>query len=194
MRLVAAILLVLGLLLGPGYYLYGQHFNGRETLRVELTERAERWTLSDGTVHRFPGRRAYRPVELPLHPDRNLVVIALTFHMASERAREADANLYLATLFDMDRPALQREIRIDAAPGKAARVVLPPQVVRSPLTHLFALEELNAAPRPVAAVTLVLRERAEPFVEQLVRIGIGLLIAGLLLLVHDRFKAKGQRR
>jgi len=43
MRIAAAILLILGLLFGPGYYLYSQHFNGRVSARVELTERAERW-------------------------------------------------------------------------------------------------------------------------------------------------------
>lgn len=194
MRIAAAILLVLGLLLGPGYHLYGQHLNGRETLRVELTERAERWTMPDGTIQRFPGRRAYRPVSLPLHPDRNLAVIALTFHMASENGPQSESNVYLATLFDMDRPALQHEISVDAAPGKEQRVMLPAQLVRSPLTHLFVLEELNEAPRPVSRITLVLREQAEPFVERLVTFGIGLLIAGVLLLVHDRFKAQGQRR
>jgi len=194
MRIAAAILLVLGLLLGPGYHLYGQHFNGRESLRVELTERAERWTMPDGTIQRFPGRRAYRPVELPLHPERNLAVLALTFHIAPGSSSTSEPDVYLATLFDMDRPALQREIRLDAAPGKEEHVVLPPQIVRSPVTHLFVLEELNEPTRPVSRITLVLREQAEPFVERLVTFGIGLLIAGVLLLVHDRFKAQGQRR
>jgi len=45
MRIAAAILLILGLLFGPGYYLYSEHFNGRVSARIELTERAERWTL-----------------------------------------------------------------------------------------------------------------------------------------------------
>jgi len=193
MRITASILIVLGLLLGPGYYLYGQHFNGRESTRVVLTERAQRWELPDGTVQRFPGRLAYRPVELSLHPDRNLALIALDFDMAPDSAADAADNVYLATLFEVDRPMLQREVRVDARAGAHQRVLLPAQVVRSPVTHLFVLEELNAAPRPVVRVTLTLREHADVWLELLMRIGIGLTIAGALLLGYDRFKPQGQR-
>lgn len=192
MRIAATILIVLGLLLGPGYYFYGRHFNGRESARVVLTERAQRWELPDGSVQRFPGRLAYRPVELSLHPDRNLALIALDFDMAPGTAAGGD-NLYLATLLEVDHPMLQREVRIDARPGAHQRVLLPAQVVRSPITHLFVLEELNAAPRPVARVTLTLREHADVWLEPLVRIGIGLTIAGALLLGYDRFRPQGQR-
>jgi len=194
MRIAAAILLILGLLFGPGYFLYSQHFNGRVSARVELTERAERWTLPDGTIQRFPGRLAYRPVEVSLHPDRNLALFVLTFDMAPEESDAAGESLYQATLFDMDRPALQQEIHVRAAPGKSARVVLPPVTVRSPLQHLFILEELGSAARPVQRVTLELRENAEPYVKPLIGIGAGLLLAGIALLAFDRITGQRQRR
>jgi len=194
MRIAAAILLILGLLFGPGYYLYSEHFNGRVSARIELTERAERWTLPDGTIQRFPGRLAYRPVEVSLHPDRNLALFVLTFDMASEGSDAAGENLYQATLFDMDRPALQQEIHVQAAPGKSARVVLPPVTVRSPLQHLFILEELRSAAQPVQRVRLELRENAEPYVKQLIGIGAGLLLAGIALLAYDRITGQRQRR
>lgn len=193
MRTAAAILLTLGLMFGPGYYVFHHYFNGRAAVSVELRERAQRWTLPDSTIQRFPGRLAYRPVSLDLHPDRNLALIVLTFDMAPEAAAGAADNVYLATLFDMDHPVLQQEIRITAAPGRQARVVLPPVTLRSPFQHLFVLEEL-AAPRPVQHVTLSVRDNAEPYLRQLIGVGAGLLLAGAALLVYDRFETWRRRR
>jgi len=194
MRIAAAILVILGLLFGPGYYVYSQYFNGRLSARVELTDRAERWTLPDGTIQRFPGRLAYRPVEVSLHPDRNLALFVLTFDMAPAAGADAGENRYQVTLFDMDRPALQHEIEVHAAPGTTSRVVLPPITVRSPLQHLFILEELGSAPLPVQRVRLELRENAEPYVKPLISIGAGLLLAGIVLLAYDVITGQRQRR
>jgi len=194
MRIAAAILVILGLLFGPGYYLYSQYFNGRLSARVELTERAERWMLPDGTIQRFPGRLAYRPVEVSLHPDRNLALFVLAFDMAAEAGADTGENRYQVTLFDMDRPALQHEIQVHAAAGKTSRVVLPPVTVRSPLQHLFILEELGTTPRPVQRVRLELRENAEPYVKPLISVGAGLLLAGIVLLAYDVITGQRQRR
>ena len=67
----ALILLVLGLLLGPGYYAYCEYLSGEEVARHELRERADRWTLPDGSIQRFSGHLAYQPVILELTPQRN---------------------------------------------------------------------------------------------------------------------------
>ena len=193
-RTAAAIMVVLGILFGPGYYLFQRYLNGRVTGSVDMSTRAERWQFADGSIQRFRGRLAHTPIALELDPARNRAILVLTFEMSTERRQDAPANLYLATLLDQDHPALQREIRVDASAGRQQRVVFPPYVVRTPGTHLFLLEELNRAPRPVARVSLTLREQADPYLRQLVGIGLGLSIAGSLLFVHDRFTAQGQRR
>jgi len=194
LRTAAVIMVVLGLLFGPGYYLFQEHANGRVTGSVDLTPRAERWVFADGTIQRFPGRLAHTPIALHLDPARNHAILVLTFEMSEDGRPDEEDNLYLATLFDQDFPAIQREVRVDAGPGRQQRVVFPPYVVRTPGIHLLVLEELNRAPSPVAQVTLTLREDADPYVRPIVQIGIGLLIAGLLLFGYDRITGQGQRR
>ncbi len=192
LRTAALVSIVLGALFGPGYYLFNAHFNGSLTGTVDMTGRADRWKFADGTIQRFPGRLAHTPVHLQLDPERNQAIVAITFEMAQGSQAATQDNLYLATLLDQDQPAWQREIRVHAGPGGTQQVVFPPYVVRTPATHLFLLEELNRAPRPVASVTLALREHAEPYLLGLVRMGIGLLIAGVLLLGYDKFTAQRQ--
>jgi hypothetical protein len=176
------LLIVLGLILGPGYYLYGEHLSGRPAGSFTLTERADRWTLPDGTIQRFRGGLAYRPVALNLHPSRNRVRLQLVFELAE--AREG-LNEYQASLFDVDFPVLERAFSVPGRAGNVQSFSFEPIEVRSPGEHWFILEELGAPALAVKTVTLEVREGIEPVVMPLVWFGVMLLLAGVGWLTYS---------
>ena len=62
----AALLIALGLILGPIYSTFWESLSGTLHESRALTERSDRWTLPDGSIQRFRGGLAYRPVALKL--------------------------------------------------------------------------------------------------------------------------------
>src|SRR5262249_30280711 len=73
------LLLMLGLLLGPVYYLFCEYSSGTPGETFTLSERAARWTLADGTILHFVRGQAYRPLTLKLDPQMNRIAFRLTF-------------------------------------------------------------------------------------------------------------------
>lgn len=189
MTRVASLLLVVGLILGPLYYAWCEYGSGQETGRHELSERAARWALPDGSIQRFGGHLAYRPVMVEVAPEHNDVRLRLTFQAAPRAA--AGENRYLATLFDDDQPRLQREIVVSLAGGATRTVTLTAFPVYTPAQHLFVLEETSAPATEVAAVTLTVMQNVDRLVAPLAWGGVAMLLAGLGLLA---FIAVARRR
>jgi hypothetical protein len=179
-RPVALILIVLGLLLGPGYYAYCAYLSGEEAGRYELQERAERWTLPDGSIQRFSGHLAYRPVILELTPERNDVRLRLTFHAALNAG--AGENRYQVTLFDLDQPVVQRDVEVALSAGHSASVEVATIPVRQPSDHIFILEEVGAETAAVTHVTLIVAQDVERLVPSLAWTGVAMLVGGCIVL------------
>jgi hypothetical protein len=178
----ALVLIVLGLLLGPGYYVYCEYLSGEEVARHELRERADRWTLPDGSIQRFSGHLAYQPVILELTPERNDVRLRLTFHAASDAP--AGENRYLATLEDVDHPVRQQDLEIRVAPGAAQSVNIGAFPVRIPAEHVFILEEVGKPAATVSHVILTAEQGVQRLIPALAGTGVALLLAGAVLLVY----------
>jgi hypothetical protein len=177
----ALILIVLGLLLGPGYYAYCEKLSGEEAGRWELQERAQRWTLPDGSIQRFTGHLAFRPVILDLSPKHNDIRLRLTFHAASGTA--AGENRYQASLLDLDdQPLAQRDVAVTLDSGESATVDVATVPVRVPSDHVFILEEPGAEKSAVTHVTLVVFQDVERLVPALAWTGAAMLVAGGALL------------
>jgi hypothetical protein len=176
----ALVLIVLGLLLGPGYYAFCEYISGEEAGRYELQDRADRWTLPDGSIQRFSGHLAYRPVILDLTPERNDIRLQLTFHAGLDSA--AAENHYQATLFDLDQPVLQREVQVSLSAGKSASATVATVPVRQPSDHIFLLEEVGPQKAAVTHVTLLVSQNVERLVPSLAWTGIGMLVLGGALL------------
>jgi hypothetical protein len=51
----AALLIALGLILGPIYSIFWESLSGTLHESHALTERSDRWTLPDGSIQRFRG-------------------------------------------------------------------------------------------------------------------------------------------
>ena len=174
----ALLLVVLGLALGPFYYLYTTQYSGRQARQIELTERADRWTLPDGSIQRFRPGMAYRPLVLDLDPAHNDVRLRLTFQGASGQP-SSGRHHYLASLLEMDFPLQQHELRIDVRSGQAVSAVLPDIAVHAPGPHLFVLQELSRDGADVASVTLFVDQDAERLRHPILVAGIAMLLAGL---------------
>jgi hypothetical protein len=179
---VALILIVLGLLLGPGYYAYCEYLTGEEVARHELRERADRWTLPDGSIQRFSGHLAYQPVILELTPEHNDVRLRLTFHAAADAA--PGENQYQATLFDLDHPVRQRDLEVRLGPGDAQSAVVGIFPVHTPADHVFILEEVGKPGAAVSHVTLTAEQGVARLVSGLAWTGVALLLGGGAVLVY----------
>jgi hypothetical protein len=182
LRRPALLLIVLGLLLGPGYYLYCEHLSGEEIGRYELRERAERWTLADGSVQRFSGHLAYQPVVLELTPERNDVRLRLAFHPAPDAV--PGENGYLATLFAFDHPLLQRELAVAVKAGSSTSAAVATLPVHEPAGHVFVLEEVGRPASAISHVTLTAYQGVERLVASLAWGGVAMLLAVVVLLVY----------
>ncbi|HZP88282.1 MAG TPA: hypothetical protein VFB54_15835 [Burkholderiales bacterium] len=182
---LAVFLILVGLLLGPGYYLYWRYLSGEDTATLELTERADRFTLPDGTIQRYRSGPGYRPVPLALHPERNQIRLSLRFDFPAGAAQDS-TNTYLLTVYDGDFPIVQREFTVPARPGSSERVVVPPFSTRSPLDHSMTLEELGKPSLPASRVTVTVRENVTPLLSTYAWSGAALLLVGIVLYVIEQ--------
>src|SRR5262249_30751939 len=118
------LLVMVGLLLGPGYYIVTAYLSGEPGRTFTLTERAARWTLPDGAILRFAHGSAYRPIAVDLDPSMNRIAfeLSLQFAPAQGDASVSATEDYEAVLYQADQAILQRTLRIDAKPGGTRKV------------------------------------------------------------------------
>lgn len=177
----ALILLVLGVLLGPGYYAFCERLSGEEIGRYDLGEPASRWTLPDGTIQRFSGHRAFQPLLLDLDPARNEFRVTATFHAAP--GASAGTNRYLATLALAEQPVFQRDLEVALEPGASRSLVIANFPVRLQGAHLLIIEETGTPAAAVAQVTVTVLQNVKPLVRPLAWSGFAMLLLGSVLLV-----------
>jgi len=176
----AILLIVLGLIMGPGYSGYCEYLSGEELQTMELSQRAERWEMPDGSIQRFHGRLAYRPVQITLRPDLNRVRLILDFQFQQDpAAREVE---YLATLATDDYPVM--ELPVSLKPSGEVTVPLRILTVETAGNYLLTVEEVGNKPHPAATVTVHLRGRIDELVRPLMWLGYGLLLVGLGLMAY----------
>ena len=180
----AALMIAIGLLLGPTYSTLWESLSGALHESHALTERSDRWTLPDGSIQRFRGGLAYRPVTLKLTPEMNRVRLRLAFGTVRSATEGTAGNEYLATLLDVDHPVFERALQLTVAPGGKATLDVRAFEVFAPTEYLFLLEEVGKPALEVSSVTLEVWERAEPPFKPVVWCGLGLLLIGMGMAVY----------
>lgn len=189
------LLLMLGLFLGPGYYIVSEYLSGEPGEAFVLTERATRWALPDGTIMRFARGQAYRPVAIDLDPKMNRIGLELTFEFASDGqgAAAAEGDEYEATLLQGDQPILRRTLTVKGKAGGKRKLDVGSLEVYYPGSYIFLLEA-PAAPRvPVAQVALALRHKIETVFMPYVIVGAVLLVVGLALSLEPYLPGRRSR-
>lgn len=191
MKRAALLLVVLGMLFGPGYYAFSEYLSGRPGKTYALTERGDRWTLPDGSILRVRGGKAYKPVPLELTPDENGYRLRFTFNVTQADASKA-ANRYEATLMQGDTSVMRRDLQVDGR-GRVA-VALDPLKILYPGTYTLILEEVGAPALTVDGVGLQLDTGVEPPRMWLAWSGLALLAAGVILLLQEAIMQRLKRR
>ncbi len=194
MRPAIALLLMVGLLLGPAYYAYCLFLSGSTSQTVEMTERASRWVMPDGSILRFANGVAYKPVVLTLTPEMNEVALRLRFSFSDGANAEAGTDLqYQASLAQFDHTILERPIVVGARRSGTQTVDVGPMEIPYPADYVFVLEEIGN-PHTVPSLSLDVVEKVEPPNRTIVWTGLVLLIVAALVTVRDLVMAARGRQ
>lgn len=188
MRPGIALLLVLGIMLGPVYYAYCLLFSGRTTQTVEMTERAARWVTADGNILRFSNGLAYKPVVLPLTPEMNWVTLRLSFSFENADELQAPVDLqYQASLAQLDHTVLERPINVRLTDSGSQSVDVGPMQILYPAEYVFLLVDVGE-PETVPQVDLEVVENVETPARSIIWTGMVLLLVAFLLALRETIR------
>jgi hypothetical protein len=181
-----SILLILaGLLLGPGYFAWAAFFSGGKVAEHRLGEKGARWTLPSGDVMRFSNANAFKPVELQLDPAMNTVGLALVFEVVGDvRVEPVRGNAYQALLLADGTPLVEKRVAISRGtnPGPDQRwsELVATIDVPSAGTYTFVLEETEPPELPLTGISLQVRRNVVRVRMEVVWAGVALLVAGIV--------------
>ena len=185
------LLIVLGLLIGPGYYAFCEHVSGRSGQSFALTERGNRWTLPDGSVLRLRGGQAYKPLPLELTPEQNNYRLRFTFNVTQPDSSGA-TNEYQVSLMQGDSGVAERSIKVKGR-GKVS-VALEPLQIYYPGSYLLVLEEVGTPPLAVSGVGLQVDTGVEKPKMWVAWSGLVLLVFGIGMVLRDVVAQAHKRR
>ena len=191
MKPQALLLLVLGLLIGPGYFAFCEHVSGRPGQTYALTERGNRWTMPDGSILRLRGGMAYKPLPLELTPDSNGYRLRFSFNVTQTDASDA-ANEYQVSLLQADTGIAERSIKVKGR-GKVD-VALDPLQIFYPGGYTLVLEEVGTPPLAVSGVSLQIDTGVEKPKMWIAWSGLALLVLGVGVLLRDAIVQARKRR
>ena len=191
MKPQALLLLVLGLLIGPGYFAFCEHVSGRPGQTYALTERGNRWTMPDGSILRLRGGMAYKPVPMELTPESNGYRLRFSFNVTQADASEA-TNEYQVSLLQGDTGIAERSIKVKGR-GKVDTALDPLQIFY-PGGYVLVLEEVGAPPLTVSGVSLQIDTGVEKPKMWIAWSGFALLVLGVGVLLYDAIKHARKRR
>ena len=191
MKPQALLLLVLGLLIGPGYFAFCEHVSGRPGQTYALTERGNRWTMPDGSILRLRGGMAYKPLPLELTPDSNGYRLRFSFNVTQTDASDA-ANEYQVSLLQADTGIAERSIKVK---GRGKVDVAPdPLQIFYPGGYTLVLEEVGTPPLAVSGVSLQIDTGVEKPKMWIAWSGLALLVLGVGVLLRDAIVQARKRR
>ena len=182
MKPQALLLIVFGLLIGPGYYAFCEHVSGRAGQNFALTERGNRWPLPDGSILRLRSGLAYKPLPLELTPESNDYRLRFSFNVTQADAASA-ANEYQVSLLQGDTGVAERSIQVKGQ-GNVV-VALDPLQIFYPGSYLLVLEEVGTPALTVSGVGLQIDTGVERPQMWVAWSGLVLLVFGVGLLVRD---------
>jgi hypothetical protein len=181
----AILLILVGLVLGPGYYAWATFASGSKVVEQRLGEKGGRWTLPSGDVMRFSKANAFKPVELALDPAMNTVGLVLVFEVVGDvRMEPVRSNAYQALLLADGTSVVEKQVTIgrgtELGPDQRRSELVATVDVPAPGTYTFVLEESAPPELPLAGITLEVRRHVVRARMEVVWLGVALLVAGVL--------------
>jgi hypothetical protein len=187
----ALLLIVLGMLIGPGYYAFCEHFSGRPGQNYALTERGNRWALPDGSILRLRGGLAYKPLPLELTPEQNGYRLRFIFNVTQGDSPGA-TNEYQVSLLQGDVGIAERSLKVKGR-GNVS-VALDPLQIFYPGSYLLVLEEVGMPPLVVSGVSLLIDTGVEKPRMWIAWSGLVLLVFGIGVVLRDAIVRARKRR
>ncbi len=185
MKPQALLMIVLGLLIGPGYYAFCEQVSGRRGQSYALTERGDRWTLPDGSILRSPSGLAYKPVPLELTPEFNGYRLRFSFNVTQADSAADTTNNYQVSLMQGDIGVVERGIQVKGR--GAVAVVLDTLQVSYASSYLLVLAEVGKPPLSVSGVSLQIDTDVEKPRMWVAGIGLVLLVLGIGMQLREVF-------
>jgi hypothetical protein len=195
---IPIVLLVVGLVFGPGYYAWAAFFSGATVAEYRLGEKGTRWTLSNGDVMHFSNSNAFKPVEVALDPAMNMVGLALIFEVVGDvRAEPVRGNAYQALLLAAGTPLVAKQVTIrrgtEQGPDQRWLELVATVDVPAAGTYTFVLKETATPELPLAGISLQVRRNVVRARMEVVWTGVALLVAGVIgFFVATRRGASGR--
>ena len=179
------LLILVGLMLGPGYYAWAAFFSGGKVVEHRLGEKGARWTLPSGDVMRFSNANAFKPVELELDPAMNTVGLALVFEVVGDvRVEPVRGNAYQALLLAEGTPLVEKQVAIsrgaNPGPDQLWSELVATVDVPSAGTYTFVLAETKPPELPLTGISLQVRRNVVRARMEVVWSGVALLVAGVV--------------
>ncbi len=170
------LLLILGLLLGPGYYVYARFFSGAVVATYPLT------AARDASGERF------EPVALRLTPDMEPVALVLRFsvsHGATIQPTYTPRSDYRVRLLDGERVVLDERFslqspEVESTPSRVFQHALPPLPISRPVSYRLELAAEGAPQMTVHSADVQVRAQVREPDFRLVAAGVGLALLGVI--------------
>lgn len=176
--------IVLGLLLGPGYYYAFEKASGKATESHDLAERAARWQMPDGAILRVKSGLAFKPVALELTPERNRHRFRLTFQMAPRESIPSGVhNSYQVSLLQEDLTAFERSVEVSGS--GAETLTLDAFDVLYPGSYVLLVEEVGTPPLGVSGLKVEIITGVEKPRMWLAWSGLVLMGFGIVLVLRE---------
>lgn len=185
MKRLALALILMGVVLGPGYYALTAFFSGSKMLEQRLGEKGSRFTLGSGDVLHFSSANAFQPVEVDLDPAMNTVGLALVFDVVGDVHMEpVRANVYRAMLISNGTPLLEKAVTLSRGTSQGPDQQRWEEVatldVPAAGKYVFVLQEAKTPELPVNGITLEVRRNVARVRMEFVWAGVMLIVVGVL--------------
>jgi hypothetical protein len=172
------VLLMLGLILGPGYYIYTRFYTGREIteLPLEFQTQADKTSIARVNVDLLP---VMGPV--------TIIVNMTASYGPTLNPPDTPKNRYQATIMFNDEPVLAKSFsfqatQVESTPAQVFRHALPVMHVSTPGKYTLELIQEAGQEMEISRATIQVRAGVKSLNTSVLASGIALLVAGAALL------------
>lgn len=170
------VLLILGLLLGPGYYIYARFFSGAVVATQPLP------------LARDTSGQRFEPVLLNLTPDMQPFGLVLRFdvsHGPTIQPTYTPRNDYRVRLLDgeqvvLDQPFSLQSPSVESTPSQVFQQALPLLQIDRPVSYRLELQAETEPQMTVNSADVQVRAQVRSPDYKLVAAGVALAVVGLL--------------
>lgn len=173
------VLLIIGVILGPGYFIYTRFYSGREIIELPLQFQPQ----ANGHL------RTVASIDLlPVMGPVTIILNITTSHGPTLTPPNTPRNQYQARItFDgttvLSQSFTLRATQVEATPAQVFKQALPVMTIKTPGKYTLELVQDGEAEMEVKQATVEVRAGVHSLNTTLLAAGIGLLAAGVIVIL-----------